>query len=301
MLVELFFQYSRSLQVNTIKKIFAVLLMLTALPIFAQGFLSSPLSCGDPSCTFAYTQGVYTAGIMNTVLDHSLKQNSAGGFWQFGTISSGGGNGVIVAFNGEIASGSPKPGDQVCIGGTILLKPTPGSPASTAMTNTSGCGTGYTSYDEHPGYDYRATMSTPVKAAASGYVVNINGTRCINTNLPSGCGAWGYIGIDHGNGYITQYGHLSQIYYGAGSYITEGQIIGLSGHTAAPGYSIGAHLHFEVLKLVNGQYYVVDPYGWVGVGGAPSIVLHLFLQQSSGSNLFSSIKDSNSCGVFLLF
>lgn len=138
------------------------------------------------------------------------------------------------------------------------------------MTNTGACGTGYASYDEHPGYDYRAESGTPVRAAASGYVVNINGNRCVNTNLLEGCAAWGYIGIDHGNDYITQYGHFSQIYYEAGSYVTQGDVIGLSGDTSPPPPKhVPPHLHFEVLKRVDGQYYVVDPYGWVGWGKDP--------------------------------
>ncbi len=244
----------------------AVVVMLFSLPVYAERFLTSPLQCGDPSCTFQYSQGVYTPGIMNSVLDHSLKQNP-NSMWQFGTLNSGGGDGVIVAFNGEKANGTPAPGDIVCIGGTINLRPTP---SSGPMTNTRGCAAGYTSYDEHPGYDYRAALNTKIKAAAPGKVVNVSGVRCINTNLPSGCVAWGYVGIDHGNGYITQYGHLNDIYVPTpGATVYEGQVIGLSGQKAAPGFSVLPHLHFEVLKKIGTEYLVVDPYGWVGSGSDP--------------------------------
>jgi murein DD-endopeptidase MepM/ murein hydrolase activator NlpD len=242
--------------------------MMISSSSFAQGFMISPLVCGDPGCSFPYSQGVYTPGIMNSVLDHSLKQNP-NGFWQFGTTASNGGDGIVKAFNGEVASGTPKSTDITCIGGSILLKPTPSSPASTVLTNTGGCGPGYASYDEHPGYDYKASTGTPVYAVAGGTVLNIGGVRCINTNLLNGCAAWGYVGILHPNGYITQYGHMSSISVAAGTWVNQGQQIGLSGSTRPPGYAIGAHLHFEVLKQVGGIYYVVDPYGWVGAGNDP--------------------------------
>jgi murein DD-endopeptidase MepM/ murein hydrolase activator NlpD len=55
--------------------------------------------------------------------------------------------------------------------------------------------------------------------------------------------------------------------------VVQGQQIGLSGNTGVP----GAHLHFEVIKLIPGRtnnysalnYAVVDPYGWVGNGTDP--------------------------------
>jgi murein DD-endopeptidase MepM/ murein hydrolase activator NlpD len=144
------------------------------------------------------------------------------------------------------------------------------------LTNTSGCGVGKTSYDEHPGYDYRAALNTPVYAAANGTVVNnVNngGTMCVLTNISS-CANFNYVGIDHGNGYISQYGYLSQIYVTPGQSVVQGQQIGLSGDTGVPNEP---HLHFEVIKLIPGQpnnyaglnYAVVDPYGWVGGGTDP--------------------------------
>lgn len=59
---------------------------------------------------------------------------------------------------------------------------------------------------------------------------------------------------------------MSTIYVSAGARVDQGQVIGLSGHTAS--IALGDHLHFEVLKVVNGKYLVVDPYGWVGTPGA---------------------------------
>jgi len=48
--------------------------------------------------------------------------------------------------------------------------------------------------------------------------------------------------IDHGNGWVTVYGHLSQINVVPCQAVFAGTLIGLSGNT---GNSFGAHLHFE--------------------------------------------------------
>ena len=247
----------------------AVVVMLFSLPVYAERFLTSPLQCGDPSCTFQYSQGVYTPGIMNSVLDHSLVKNPVSGKWPYvyGNPPLGD-NKEIVAFNGEKANGargSEDPSSKYydCIGGTINLRPTPNS---APMTNAT-CGSGYASYDEHPAYDYRAVLNTKVKAAAPGKVVS---GRCVPNGITS-CSNWGYVGIDHGNGYITQYGHLNTVYVSAGATVYEGQVIGLVGHKGLPN---GDHLHFEVLKILGStftgsNYVVVDPYGWVGSGSDP--------------------------------
>ena len=67
------------------------------------------------------------------------------------------------------------------------------------------------------------------------------------------------IEIDHGNGLLTFYGHLSRIDVSKGQYVTRGQVIGLSGMT---GTATGPHLHFGVYHTNGGG--PVDPYGWGG-------------------------------------
>ncbi len=49
--------------------------------------------------------------------------------------------------------------------------------------------------------------------------------------------------IDHGEGTVTLYGHMSSLLVGAGEDVTRGQRIARAGTT---GYSTGVHLHFEV-------------------------------------------------------
>ena len=86
----------------------------------------------------------------------------------------------------------------------------------------------------HLGIDITATSSTAVLASGAGVVVF------------AGFSQYGYgnvIQIDHGNGFSTVYGHLSQINVGQCQAVSGGQVIGIAGST---GNSTGVHLHFEV-------------------------------------------------------
>ncbi|NQX46649.1 M23 family metallopeptidase [Paenibacillus tritici] len=51
--------------------------------------------------------------------------------------------------------------------------------------------------------------------------------------------------VDHNNGYVTYYGHLSRISVSAGQKLGQGSQIGIMGST---GRSTGTHLHFEIRK-----------------------------------------------------
>jgi LysM repeat protein len=97
----------------------------------------------------------------------------------------------------------------------------------------------------HLGIDIAGAEGSPVYAADSGVVT-----------LAAGGWNGGYgnvIMIDHGNGYATLYGHLSQINVGVCQSVGAGQTIGAIGNT---GNSFGAHLHFEVRE--NGGF--VNPW-----------------------------------------
>ena len=87
----------------------------------------------------------------------------------------------------------------------------------------------------HHGIDFMASVGTPVKATANGYVAEAG----IRKN-----GRGKYIVINHGEGYKTRYSHLSDIKVRRGQRVKRGDIIALSGNT---GLSKGPHLHYEVL------------------------------------------------------
>lgn len=88
----------------------------------------------------------------------------------------------------------------------------------------------------HSGVDIIAKIGTPVKTVADGTIIT------------SGVSAGGYgveIEVDHGQGYITKYAHLSSLKSQIGQKVKRGDIIGYTGNT---GYSTGPHLHYEVIK-----------------------------------------------------
>lgn len=234
--------------------------------------LGFPLDCSTLNCSGAgnitYSAGPYTAKSIISVVDHHM------------SAVYDDKDGVIVSFMGEAFNATA----SYPSGGTAACYPKANNAVwSSRLANlyigTSGSGSANCTanvalnYEAHPGYDYVASYGTPVKAVAAGTVVNFSGQRCIPKGLPAGCAAWGAIGVNHGNGYVTQYLHLSSILVNSGNTVTKGQVIGYSGNTAP--VSLGSHLHFEVLKQVNGSagasvsdYKVVDPYGWEGEYGA---------------------------------
>lgn len=114
----------------------------------------------------------------------------------------------------------------------------------------------YISYDGHNGYDFGLSYA-PLNAAGDGTVTFAGWS---GDSIYSGYGQM--ILIDHHNGYVTLYGHLSKLEVKRGDKVTAGEEIAISGST---GNSSGPHLHFSVFHDCQ----VTDPYGWTGTGEDP--------------------------------
>ncbi|MCW2276440.1 murein DD-endopeptidase MepM/ murein hydrolase activator NlpD [Rhodoblastus acidophilus] len=96
----------------------------------------------------------------------------------------------------------------------------------------------------HNGVDWAAPIGTPIFAAGNGTI--------IKAGWDSGYGR--RVEIEHNNGYVTTYNHMSAFARGLreGAHVKQGQIVGYLG---ASGLATGPHLHYEV--IVNGHF--VDP------------------------------------------
>ncbi len=101
----------------------------------------------------------------------------------------------------------------------------------------------------HSGIDYPAPTGTGVFSTGTGKVL-FAGRR----------GGYGnFIEIDHGNGLISRYGHLSRILVQTGQQVSAGAKIGKVGST---GRSTGPHLHFEIRRNQT----AVNPQNFINVG-----------------------------------
>lgn len=98
----------------------------------------------------------------------------------------------------------------------------------------------------HSGVDFAGRLQSPVVAVASG-VVTFSGRRSGFGNL---------VEINHGNGYVTRYGHNKKNLVKVGDTVKKNQVVAKMGTT---GRSTGPHVHFEVLhnsRAVNPKRYV---------------------------------------------
>lgn len=98
----------------------------------------------------------------------------------------------------------------------------------------------------HGGIDIGVPIGATIVAAESGTVVASYNGCPHNWGKNGSCGCGGgygnYVFIDHGNGKLTVYGHLTNAIVSTGQHVSKGQTIGYSGST---GNSTGPHLHFE--------------------------------------------------------
>jgi murein DD-endopeptidase MepM/ murein hydrolase activator NlpD len=96
----------------------------------------------------------------------------------------------------------------------------------------------------HLGVDWAEDTGAPIFAAGNGTV--------IKAEWDSGYGR--RVEIQHLNGYVTTYSHMSAFAKGIteGAKVRQGQVVGYVGSS---GLSVGPHLHYEV--MINGTH--VDP------------------------------------------
>lgn len=96
----------------------------------------------------------------------------------------------------------------------------------------------------HYGVDIGVPRGSRVSAAASGTVVEIV-NYCREGQISCGGRYGNYIMIEHSNGLISRYAHLSKVYVSVGQKVSQGDKIGASGNT---GHSTGPHVHFQIEK-----------------------------------------------------
>ncbi len=161
-------------------------------------------------------------------------------------------NYLFKPFNLEIGS------ELIVPGATI---PKPSAPSTPAVPSTGSRLAGSGEVIEGRG---RFIWPTSVRMVSQGYhryhlAIDIprpkNGpVYAIDSGRVIRAGWWpvGYgiaVQIDHGDGYVSSYCHLSRVAVGVGDYVEQGHVIGTMGAT---GRAFGQHVHFMVQK--DGRY-----------------------------------------------
>lgn len=124
----------------------------------------------------------------------------------------------------------------------------------------------------HQGIDISVPVGTSVLAAKSGKI----------TKNEYSSARGNYIEVDHGNGLITIYEHLSKAVGMIGDTVKEGQEIAKSGNS---GISTGPHLHFEIRNKGN----AVNPM-MVNIDAGESERMDSVFKSSEPANLLEFIK-----------
>ena len=134
------------------------------------------------------------------------------------------------------------------------------TPFSVKVTTCRDWRGGQYTYDSHPGTDFAIPVGTPLVTCAPGRVM------AVKNQLDHGGLK---IFVDHGQGLITTYAHLSRALVRDGEPVRRGQVIALSG---AAGLElilffpwVAPHLHLNV--VLNGA--PVDPFGITEQGETP--------------------------------
>ena len=120
------------------------------------------------------------------------------------------------------------------------------SPQGNRVSPGNGIGS-----SNHKGVDIcNVSYSSKIYATKSGKVLIASMPYSDPDGGKSGYG--NYVVIDHGGGMSTLYAHMSIVKVSVGQYVSQGDVIGVTGNTGA---STGPHLHYEVhsTTMVNGR------------------------------------------------
>lgn len=158
----------------------------------------------------------------------------------------------ILTFNHIMDETNLKPGEYLIVPGARLIqKQETSGQKITAQTlpdlgnyfiyPTTGWNWGKLHY--YNAVDIANSCGTPIYAAASGMVIEAQ------EGWNSGYG--NFIKLQHPNGVVTVYAHLSDIRVAIGQNVSQGALIGLMGNTGKTNGPSGCHLHFEVRGAKN--------------------------------------------------
>lgn len=98
----------------------------------------------------------------------------------------------------------------------------------------------------HRGIDIATNFGNPIVATADGSVIEASFDKFFGRTVT----------ISHGEGIVTQYGHLEKYIVRAGQRIKRGDLLGYVGKT---GKALGPHLHYEI--RINDRS--VNPYNYI--------------------------------------
>lgn len=136
----------------------------------------------------------------------------------------------------------------------------------------------------HAGLDIPLRIGTPILAMASGKAVRVQAT-----NAGDAAGIW--VGVQHDDGLVSRYMHLSRADVRVGDQVRAGQQLGLSGNTGI--HNSGPHLHVDLKapgallpaiasaggKPTSGFGPEIKPYGFA-VPGEPWIPVDRYNQRT---------------------
>lgn len=140
---------------------------------------------------------------------------------------------IAPATNKSLASSPP-----------LINKPTISSDFGMRLDPFSGL------WQEHRGIDLMAKFGAPILATNSGRI-SFAGFLPRYGNM---------VEIDHGDGFVTRYGHAEKVLVKTGDFVQASQTIA---HVGSSGKATGPHLHFEVIQhnaLINPRNFLGETF-----------------------------------------